>query len=233
MCLGESTTALRGETDYPHQLEEVLNETDLGIEFSVINKGIPGTYTNAILSSLEDNLRRYQPDMVITMMGINDELAGRRTGDGMEKRTECYFQRFRVWKLMELLQESIVYKFNEIKDYLTSSPYQRYLKRAWSLELEGKFIASAAIYLDAINIDPGKAAAYAELGRLYVRLDRKKEAEKLCRKAIELEARNEIALAHLGLIYESAGDWDKAQDMYVKALKVEPTYPFPLSQLAS
>ncbi len=33
-----------------------------------------GTTTEKIISDLEDNLNKYSPDMVITMMGINDDV---------------------------------------------------------------------------------------------------------------------------------------------------------------
>jgi len=39
MCVGESTT-FGGNEAYPRQLEEILNKSNLGIQFSVINKGI-------------------------------------------------------------------------------------------------------------------------------------------------------------------------------------------------
>jgi tetratricopeptide (TPR) repeat protein len=71
LCLGESTTA-GGWDSYPAQLEEILNKSGLGLKFSVINEGIPCTNTSFILSHLEENLNKYRPDMVITMMGIND-----------------------------------------------------------------------------------------------------------------------------------------------------------------
>ena len=72
LCLGESTTAAGGKSSYPRQLEEELNQMDIGIQFSVINKGQPACDTTEILARLEENLERYHPDMVITMMGIND-----------------------------------------------------------------------------------------------------------------------------------------------------------------
>ncbi len=53
MCLGESTTALGGRYSYPRQLENVLNERNTGIKFSVINKGIAATDTTMIASLLE------------------------------------------------------------------------------------------------------------------------------------------------------------------------------------
>ncbi len=68
MCLGESTT----QGQYPRFLEEILNNRNTGIKFSVIDKGVGGTKTMFILSQLESNLAEYKPDMVITMMGIND-----------------------------------------------------------------------------------------------------------------------------------------------------------------
>ena len=48
LCLGESTTA--GE--YPGYLEEELNSRDMGMKFSVIDKGRPATTTTFILAKL-------------------------------------------------------------------------------------------------------------------------------------------------------------------------------------
>lgn len=42
ICLGESTTAMGGKNSWPFQLERILNEKNIGIRFSVINKGMPG-----------------------------------------------------------------------------------------------------------------------------------------------------------------------------------------------
>jgi len=51
MCLGESTTF----NQYPLFLEEILNQRNIGIKFSVIDKGVSGTNTGAILSNLESS----------------------------------------------------------------------------------------------------------------------------------------------------------------------------------
>ena len=72
ICIGESTTAIGGINSYPRQLERILNENDIGIDFWVINKGIPGKQTSVIMEELDENLRKYAPDMVVAMMGIND-----------------------------------------------------------------------------------------------------------------------------------------------------------------
>ena len=59
MCLGESTTF----GQYPGFLEEILNRRGKGIKFSVIDKGVPGTDTSAIISGLEKNIETYKPDI--------------------------------------------------------------------------------------------------------------------------------------------------------------------------
>ena len=65
ICLGESTTASGGKYSYPNQLEEILNKSDVGIKFSVINSGVSGIDSAGILSQLEKNLDKYTPDMAI------------------------------------------------------------------------------------------------------------------------------------------------------------------------
>ncbi|MDD4909343.1 MAG: tetratricopeptide repeat protein [Candidatus Omnitrophica bacterium] len=72
VCLGESTTA-GGMYSYPARLEEVLNNAGIGREFSVINKGVVGIDTSGILAGLDGVLDKYEPDIVIAMMGANDE----------------------------------------------------------------------------------------------------------------------------------------------------------------
>jgi len=77
LCLGESTTAIGGRDSYPYQLEEILNEQNLGKKFEVINKGAVSKKTDFILKYLKKNLDEYSPDVVVLMLGINDILAAR------------------------------------------------------------------------------------------------------------------------------------------------------------
>ena len=69
MCIGESTTA----NQYPIQLQKILDKVSPG-KFSVIDCGIPGTFLDEIYHSLQSNMKEYNPDMVIFMMGINKML---------------------------------------------------------------------------------------------------------------------------------------------------------------
>jgi len=72
LCIGESTTAFGGHNSYPSQLGRILNKNNNDLTFSVINKGVPGTNSVAILRNLQSNLKKYKPDIVISMIGIND-----------------------------------------------------------------------------------------------------------------------------------------------------------------
>lgn len=76
LCIGESITAVGGRDAYPAQLEEVLDARGGGVDFAVINGGIPASNSTQLLDELEANLDRYQPDLVVAMMGANDNQPG-------------------------------------------------------------------------------------------------------------------------------------------------------------
>lgn len=75
LALGESTTAeymsAGKRTSWPYQLEELVNSKS-SFKVNVVNLAVPGTNSALILSDLEKNLDIFQPQIVITMMGIND-----------------------------------------------------------------------------------------------------------------------------------------------------------------
>ena len=68
MCIGESTT----QSQYPAFLERSLNGRNLGIRFSVIDRGLVGAYSSVLVDRMEADLETYHPDMVVAMMGINE-----------------------------------------------------------------------------------------------------------------------------------------------------------------
>lgn len=67
LCIGESTTFAQ----YPKQLTDYLN-ANLKKDFMVIDCGIPGTNIKNITERIDSQLEMYNPDIVISMMGIND-----------------------------------------------------------------------------------------------------------------------------------------------------------------
>jgi lysophospholipase L1-like esterase len=98
LCLGESTTAdllFMGKDSYPAQLEHILNERSKGMSFTVINGGVPATTTDGILEDLPRNLEQQRPDIVVTMMGIND-------GEPVDPLFRIS-RELRVWKFAKML----------------------------------------------------------------------------------------------------------------------------------
>lgn len=74
LTLGESTSAdamaTKKDGAWPRQLERELIQS--GIPARVYNEGIPSTNSALILTHLQNHLDKYKPQIVITMMGIND-----------------------------------------------------------------------------------------------------------------------------------------------------------------
>ena len=110
ICLGESTT----QGQYPSFLEEVLNQRNMGVRFSVVDKGMAGRNTSHILSKVESYLAEYHPDMVVTMMGIND-IGKHIPFEGVTtSKVMLLIRSFRAYKLTRLLWLHILTKLNPI-----------------------------------------------------------------------------------------------------------------------
>jgi len=110
LCIGESMTALGEENSYPRQLEEILNTKESPRTYKVINKGIPAVNTNKIAQHIDGYLDKYKPNLVIAMMGINDELGIPELVEQYTAQQTSVIDNFRVVKLFELLRLHLAQK---------------------------------------------------------------------------------------------------------------------------
>ncbi len=115
ICLGGSML-VDGGYSWPSQLEEILNERNIGVRFKVINKGVESANSTFILSYLKENLDKYNPDMVITMMGENDRSETIPYIDSWSVKIKLFLRNFRVYKLSKLIRLHILNKVREIKE---------------------------------------------------------------------------------------------------------------------
>jgi len=106
LALGDSTTAIGGKESWSSQLEEVLNKGDLGKNFSVINRGVILIDSYGILSSLDDNLEKYNPNIVIIMAGLNDAKKENNPRSIFYK-AKLFLRMFRSYRLAEQLWPEI------------------------------------------------------------------------------------------------------------------------------
>ncbi|MDD5156277.1 MAG: GDSL-type esterase/lipase family protein, partial [Candidatus Omnitrophica bacterium] len=75
LCIGDSFTfgagAEKGRS-YPEQLEILMRDKKMNDRFSVFNAGICGATSSLLVKNLEENLRRYSPDILIVLIGCNE-----------------------------------------------------------------------------------------------------------------------------------------------------------------
>jgi len=119
LALGESTTAPvydfnMQDFSWPAYLEKLLNKADLKKEIKVINEGESRINSDKILYDLDRNIEKYNPDLVISMMGSNDFVEGilYETSAGIE--ADSLLSKSRIYKLVKFLIASIKEK-NELE----------------------------------------------------------------------------------------------------------------------
>ena len=220
MCLGESTTAVGKEYSYPSQLENILNQRNIGIKFAVINKGLSGTTTGSIVSHLEDNLKKYSPDMVITMMGINDgrhmhadrEINNMKYENLDTKKVLLIFRSSRLYKLIKLIQLNIIHKLGEKKG--TVPPEEIKLKNLINYKQAEK------MYTEIIATDPENDRACFELAQLYMDDERYEKAREMCERAIEINPRNDWAYLVLGICSKKKIPHEETAKLFRKTLEI-------------
>ena len=217
LCLGESTTM----NQWPSPLEEILNQKDIGIKFSVIDRGIIGTKTRIIASGLENNLDKYNPDMVITMMGINDEKNVLRYEDVSTKKATLFFNSFRIYKLIKLLQLHIINKAREIGIYKLKENKEG-LKKTNDSTQSSNFKEQEEIFKKAIEINPEDGWCYIELGRYYRNTGKHNKAIEMLKKAIDVNPENSRGYIELGWYYRELGELNKAIEICKKAIEIDP-----------
>jgi tetratricopeptide (TPR) repeat protein len=222
LCLGESTT----DGQYPWQLEEVLNARNPGMKFQVIDKGRRGATTDFILLNLNDYLDKYNPDMVVTMMGINDcweDLAVFDAAPGP------WYTQLRSYKLLRLLKSHMLYKWTgsrqsnlDVEELAKIDSKNEYIKKGNSYRYKKIYSEAERMYKKAIDLNRGEVDGYEGLGWLYLEEKRTKEAEKMFKKAIEMDPGNASAYEGLGLLCWADKRYQEAEQVYKKGIAVNP-----------
>lgn len=244
LCLGESTTVLGlGEQSYPFQLQNILNQQSLGIKFRVINGGAIGVNTMDILRNLENNLDTYKPNLVITMIGVNDEdnyVFGQ--GSILGPKLISWLSSLKVYKLARILWADLAAKifsweetmidgrfyFPKNKEFLIKKnitapkDYKICLYLARVYRSKGNFSYAKQMYEKAIALNPKKRRIYAELAWLYEDGGLYSQAEELLNKAIEAAPKDYQGYLDLGWFYRARKDFLKAEKLFQEAIGMFP-----------
>ena len=224
LCIGESTTAFEegGQNCYPSQLDDILNKYGAGIKFSVINTGKPGIRTPYILTQLENDLERYDPDIIVAMIGINDAYLMPYRKKAVDTKLEAFLKSFKLYRLLSILKTSMVPRaktasFRHPKEAIDDiagvaeagkKEYSDYMKAAWSHLGKGTVEEAIKMAEKAIEVDPGNVNAYFWLSQTYANYlptEHAKMAE-LYEKIGELKPDENRAIAFLACYYDINGN---------------------------
>ncbi len=229
LCLGESTT----EGQYTPILEELLNKSNLGIAFEVIDEGRGGTSTAVILSILERSLKEYDPHMVVIMMGIND-------GEWVWTNPVEYENKLSVKLILWLKGMRLNKLATYIRDGLRNrgrierSPGE--IRKASTPNDEtvpnrqpyvyGKYEPDEyenlkSYFENAISTAPKNPHRYVNLGDLYLIRGREDEAESLYKKAIDADPDEPHGYSALGTLYCRQGRYVEAEKTYKSGIRAD------------
>jgi tetratricopeptide (TPR) repeat protein len=218
MCLGESTTF----GQWPVPLQEILNQKDIGIKFSVIDKGVIGTTTGNIVSLLERNLDECNPQMIITMMGINDRRYVMPYKDIRYESGVFFLTSFKVYKLIKFITFNIINKAMEIGIYEPGEK-KEYFSETKDLMWLSKRREQEEILKKAIEIKDGdKYDTYLELGKYYRNSAEYHKAIEMFKKAAEMNLKDEEIYLNIAWCYRDTGEQNKAIEMFKKVLAINP-----------
>ena len=241
ICLGDSTT----QRQYPQLLEQVLNQRNIGVHFSVVDRGRTGANTSSILSQIEYYLAEYHPDMVVTMMGINEK--GVKYYQDIPEADTWLFRHCRVYRFGRIICGHILKKIKQEGLYgLNKLDPGRKAKLEDTGTVVEKINLSRKESIEKVaKLDSKGDKGSPGLRSSYLNRSKLPEVEESLRKVIELNPKNDNAYVELGRFYREQGEsselnpkndntyvkleryperdqFSKAEDLFKKATKLNP-----------
>ena len=224
LCLGESTTALGGDHSYPRQLEEILNERDSSREYRVINKGVPSITSEYIYEQLPNQLKTYQPDVVVTMMGINDHITKKELNRSVSERLLDSLSGFRVVKFIGMVIPYVRGRVEQQKEESQMDTGFVSAEESESGQAREQLMKSVA--------EVAKASASVSRMIDQSKMTGKNQAEQDVLKKFKTLALTEMKLnIAIGQWYRVRGELAQAELYYLKAIEADPKNPLPYIML--
>jgi tetratricopeptide (TPR) repeat protein len=209
MCIGESTT----QGAYPAVMEKILNQRSVDIRFSSIDKGLSSTNTSLILAQLEENINRYNPNMVIAMMGINDGAIHIPQEVATDSKAMIFLRSLKSDKLFRLIWLHILDKTKETRSHQKD---------------EMEKLSSQIVY-HAIDVNKDHDNQNHSVKRLEYKLENEMQPKKKNNKDVAVD---DNAYLELGKEYAAQGKIDLAKEAYRNAINANLLNVDAYAQLA-
>jgi len=226
LCLGESTTARGGVDSWPYQLEDILRQEGIGVK--VINAGVEGITTDSIVANLPEQMNRYRPNLVVSMIGINDWVGTVTYKNNIKTRVSLFLRNLRIFKLTRTIYFNLSSKFHSLSNHLEPPVTDSYINIGRRLASQDKHEQAEEFFNRAIELNLGDGSVYHNLAISYARQGKIKDAFLVLNKYIENYGYNEGVYVDLGDFYMAINQHKKAEEMYKKAIefdsKYEPAY---------
>lgn len=161
LCLGESTTESGGwqnPSSWPKQLEAKLRAT-FSVPVTVYNRGVVGTNSERIRTSLPTLLQEIKPHLVLTMIGINDDLNVLIYETSNLSRVSPVLAHSRLYRFVRMLLRTRTAP-SAIEATPDSSELQALLRRKSDLQTAGNRLALISTLEDLAERDPSTPIYY-------------------------------------------------------------------------
>ncbi len=196
LCLGDSFTEGAGtdrNNSYPKQLEKILLKNITGVNINIINGGRGGNSSSLLLKYLPVDLLRYNPDIVLIMIGCNNVwnfqdssyFIINKKGGYLIQNLDSLLTNLRTYKMLKLayfntkaflntgLKKSHedyneFYEFAEAVDSMNADKRSKALtKSAVASSQDGNFDLALNQLQDALAIDGNNYIAHICMGNLW------------------------------------------------------------------
>lgn len=122
------------------------------------------------------------------------------------------------------VRDAVVRVLREANGARAKSAYDLYMRASALDEDPSTFAEAEALYKKAIDLDPGLAIAYTNLGNIRFRQGDEPGAEKLYRRALEIDDRQPEAHYNLGYVMLERGYAADAVRYFEAAIKADPRF---------
>jgi len=229
LCIGESTTYTGGNDSYPMQLERLLNAQSSKRRFKVVNEGATGANTAMILKNIHNSLKKYRPQIVVAMMGINDRILdiGFEDTDAQEKGP--FFKNLRLYKFFKWRHAFAKSKANNAarvnienssdSEVIVRKDMKDNIGKALHLRERGEYAKAMELFMQEVKINPYDRNAWENLWSCYEDQERFEEAEGLFKRQLDMYPDSQFLYKLLAECYMCQRRFKEAAMIFERLLK--------------